>query len=96
MSHLTVSYYQDHTIPLVHFPEKLTMVESNEVLEEIKLLTMGGTKIIVDLAGTQMMDSSGLACLVKNRDLISSVLSPQPTVLSLLELTRLTEVLEIT
>jgi len=96
MTQLTVTYYEEHTIPLVHFPDKVTMANAMDIQEELRLITMGGTKFIADLAGTIFADSSGLAIFVRHREFISSVLSPQPNVLSLLELTRLTEILTIT
>jgi len=96
MTQLTVTYYEEHTIPLVHFPERVTMANAMAIQEELRLITMGGTKFIADFAGTSIVDSSGLAVLVRHREFISSVLSPQPNVLSLLELTRLTEILTIT
>lgn len=96
MAYLTVTYYEEHTIPLVHFPEKATMANVTEIQDELRLLTMGGTKIIADLAGTYLVDSSGLALFVKNRECISSILSPTANVWALFELTRLNEFFAIT
>jgi len=95
MTQLTVTYYEEHAIPLVHFPERVTMANASDIQNELRLITIGGTKFVADFAGTSLIDSSGLAVLVRHRELISSILSPPDNILSLFELTRMTELFAI-
>lgn len=92
---ISVSWYDcgDIKYPLVHLPEKITMANAMQVEDHLKLLK-NMEYIVLDFAGVQLMDSSGLAMLVRHRDKIM-LCSPQPTIKSLFDLTRLTEVLKI-
>jgi len=90
MEKSTVTYYGEN--PVIHLPEKLTMANSALVKKQIALLGNGTELVVVDLAGTNLVDSSGLSVLVANKDVIKCLLSPNVNVLSLLELTRLHEI----
>ena len=97
---LTVSSYESADI--VHMPEKLTMANATQVKHQLnELIEQGKTNLVLDMAGVNFTDSSGLAVLVAVFKSVQKVqgnavlLSPQPAVQSLLELTRLQELFEI-
>ena len=97
---LTVSSYE--TADVVHMPEKLTMANAAQIKQQLsELVDQGKTNLVLDMAGVNFTDSSGLAVLVacyKNVQKVQGnavLLSPQPAVQSLLELTRLQELFEI-
>lgn len=96
----TISSYDSANV--VHMPEKLTMANANSVKQQLtEMIDDGKTNLVIDLAGMSFTDSSGLAVLVavyKNIQKLGGsavILSPQPAVQSLLELTRLQELFEI-
>jgi anti-sigma B factor antagonist len=87
---------------VIHMPEKLTMANATEIKNDLNsMLEEGHHRLVLDMAGVNFTDSSGLAVLVALYKGITSVkgravlLSPQPSVQSLLELTRLQELFEI-
>jgi len=97
---VSVSSYGEAEV--VHLPEKLTMANASEIKNSInQMIESGRHRLVVDMAGVNFTDSSGLAVLValykgigaKNGRAV--LLSPQPSVQSLLELTRLQELFEI-
>jgi anti-sigma B factor antagonist len=96
----TTTAYND--VQVVHLPEKMTMSNASNLKQGlIDLINLGHEHVVLDLAGVNFTDSSGLAVLVaaykasqaKGTRLV--LLSPQPSVQSLLELTRLQELFEI-
>lgn len=97
---VSVSSYGEAEV--VHLPEKLTMSNAAEIKNSLNsMIEAGRHRLVVDMAGVNFTDSSGLAVLVslykgigaKNGHAV--LLSPQPSVQSLLELTRLQELFEI-
>lgn len=97
---VSVSSYGEAEV--VHLPEKLTMSNAAEIKSALNaMLEEGRHRLVVDMAGVNFTDSSGLAVLValykgigaKNGRVV--LLSPQASVQSLLELTRLQELFEI-
>ena len=97
---VSVSTYGEAEV--VHLPEKLTMANAAEVKNSLNaMIDEGHHRLVVDMAGLNFTDSSGLAVLVSLYKGIGAkkghavLLSPQPSVQSLLELTRLQELFEI-
>lgn len=96
MSNLCTIDTSDNGIVVIMLPEKMTMANSQEIQNELKLAGHTG-KTILDFGATQFCDSSGLAVLVRyyktlndNTDKVILCNITQ-TILSLLELTRLHE-----
>lgn len=96
----TISSYDNAEV--IHMPEKLTMANATALKNELVALVESGKKqLVLDMAGVSFTDSSGLAVLVslykaiQKHNGITVLLSPQPAVQSLLELTRLQELFEI-
>lgn len=89
-------------VSVAHLPERLTMANASELKSELLSLTSeSNPQIVLDMAGVSFTDSSGLAVLVAvYKSAVENtgevvLLSPQPSVQSLLELTRLQEIFEI-
>ncbi|MGB0465974.1 MAG: STAS domain-containing protein [Pontibacterium sp.] len=87
---------------VVHMPEQLTITNAAAVKKDlVDLIDSGNTRLVLDLAGLNFSDSSGLAVLVAVFKAIEAksgktvLLSPQTNVRALLELTRLHEIFEI-
>jgi len=87
---------------VVQMPEKLTIENASVVKEElISMVESGRNRLVLDMTGVNFTDSSGLAVLVAaykgtaKSNGRTVLLSPQPIVQSLLELTRLQELFEI-
>lgn len=97
---ITITNYDQ--VSVAHLPERLTMANAAEIKSELlALIDEGRSEIILDMAGVSFSDSSGLAVLVAIYKKVTEkageviLLSPQPSVQSLLELTRLQEIFEI-
>jgi len=87
---------------IVHLPDKLTMQNASSIRKEfIDMIDAGKNRLVLDMTDVSFTDSSGLAVLVaaykgvKESNGCAVLLSPQPNVQSLLELTRLQELFEI-
>jgi anti-sigma B factor antagonist len=97
---LTVSSHE--LADVVQMPEKLTVQNASSIAKSLTdLVDSGKSRLVLDLSALGFADSSGLAVLVtvyksakKNGGRVV-LLSPQPNIRSLLELTRLQNVLEI-
>ncbi len=97
---VTVSSYGSAEV--VHMPEKLTMENASSVEKALTAMQEAGKKrLVLNMAGVGFIDSSGLAVLVSAYKGVTktngraTLLSPRPSVQSLLELTRLQELFEI-
>jgi anti-sigma B factor antagonist len=87
---------------LVHMPEKLTAQNASEIAKTFAdLIEAGKIRLVLDMSGLSFTDSSGLAVLVsvykkaKQNSGCAILLSPQPSVMSLLELTRVQKLFEV-
>jgi anti-sigma B factor antagonist len=96
----TVSSYGSAEV--VHMPEKLTMENASSIEKALTAMEKAGkNRLVLDMTGVGFIDSSGLAVLVaaykrvKKDNGRAVLLSPQPSVQSLLELTRLHKLFEI-
>ena len=99
---MSLTYTDYETAVVVHMPEKLTSINSVEIKKEIaQQIERFKDNLVIDLAGLNYSDSSGLAVLVGIYKTVAAaggqavLLSPQPAIRSLLELTRLNELFEI-
>lgn len=101
MSNLCTIDTSDNEVVVIILPEKLTMANSQQIQNELRLAGHTG-KTVLDFGATQFCDSSGLAILVKyyksldtdNEHVILANLNER--IKSLLELTRLHELFIIT
>lgn len=89
-------------VDIVKLPEKLMMANAADARALIKeIIGKGSGKLIIDLADTEFMDSSGLAVLVsslqaaRKKDGDVCLLHMGSTVRALIELTRLHTVFQI-
>lgn len=98
MSDLMVEFKDD--IALAILPERLTMGTSQDVKQRLLMIANSG-HITLDFGACQFVDSSGLAALVAlykacvNKDTLIIIANVNAHILSLLELTRLTELFVI-
>lgn len=97
---ISTTHYND--VAVIHLPERLTMSNATQLKKDLlAIIAEGNEHIVLDLAGVNFTDSSGLAVLVSVYKAVTAksgevvLLSPQPSVQSLLELTRLQELFEI-
>jgi anti-sigma B factor antagonist len=80
---------------------ELDMADAAAVVAAFAVIIAREPEIIVDLAGLEFIDSSGLAALVRGRKLARlaggelRLAAPQPRVQRILTLTRLTDVLPV-
>jgi anti-sigma B factor antagonist len=91
-----------NSVDIVKLPEQLMMAGAADVRTELKeIISNGSGKLIIDLADTTFMDSSGLAVLVsclqaaRKKDEDVCLVHMGPTVSALFELTRLHTVFQI-
>ena len=89
-------------VDIVKLPERLMMADAADARAAIKdIISSGGGKLILDLADTTFMDSSGLAVLVsslqaaRKKDGDVYLVGMGTTVRALFELTRLHTVFQI-
>lgn len=89
-------------VQMVSLSGELTAAVAPEVRKELRaLLEKGHVRLLLDMSGVSFIDSSGLSALVvtfkaargAGGDVV--LLRPQPTVRSLIELTRLHHVFQI-
>ena len=101
MAGLDLSTRQGDGQVIVVLRGELDMAEAARVAAAFAAVAVGGPQIIVDLAGLEFIDSSGLAALVRGRNLARQaggellLAAPQQRVLRVLTLTRLTDVFPV-
>jgi anti-sigma B factor antagonist len=89
-------------IDIVRLPGRLMMADAPDVRARLKeIITNGSAKLILDLTGTDMLDSSGLAVLVSGLQTARKqggdifLIGVNKNVSALFELTRLHTVFQI-
>lgn len=99
---MTLSHRTEGEIDIVKLPARLMMADSADARASLKaIINAGSGKLIIDLADTTFMDSSGLAVLVsslqaaRKKDGDVYLASMSNTVRALFELTRLHTVFQI-
>jgi anti-sigma B factor antagonist len=99
---MNLAHRTEGGVDIVKLPERLMMADSADARTSLKeIINSGSGKLILDLASTTFMDSSGLAVLVsslqaarkKNGDVY--LVNMSNTVRALFELTRLHTVFQI-
>ncbi|MBR9726823.1 STAS domain-containing protein [Shewanella intestini] len=87
---------------IVHLPEKMVMAQTPTFRAAIiDYIDRGNTRLVFDLQALQYIDSSGLSVLISARNQVKKysgevvLLNPTPSVLALIELTRLHLIMEI-
>lgn len=99
---MNLKHSQQNRIDVVQFPQRLVMANATDARAELKdIIEAGDGRIVVDLAETQFMDSSGLAVVVaglqaarkKNGDVYIAQMGD--TIRAVFELTRLHTVFQI-
>jgi anti-sigma B factor antagonist len=100
MMNLTIKPYESADV--VHMPENLTVQNASAVAKEFaNLINAGKNRLVLNMQDLNFADSSGLAVLVTayKKALNNSgrivLLSPQPNVSSLLQLTRIDALFEV-
>jgi len=99
---MNLKHSQSSGIDLVQLPQRLVMANAGEARTELKdIIQAGSGRVVIDLAETDFMDSSGLAVVVaglqaarkKNGDVHLAHMSD--TIRAVFELTRLHTVFQI-
>jgi len=99
---MNLEHRTEHGIDIVKLPERLMMADAADARAALKdIIGKGAGKLILDLADTTFMDSSGLAVLVsslqaaRKKDGDVYLVGMGDTVRALFELTRLHTVFQI-
>lgn len=99
---MNLKHRNENGIDIVKLPERLMMADAGEARASIKdIIGQGSGKLILDLADTTFMDSSGLAVLVSSLQAARKkegdvyLVCMGDTVRALFELTRLHTVFQI-
>jgi anti-sigma B factor antagonist len=99
---MNLKHSEQNGIDVVQLPQRLVMANAGEARGELKdIILAGDRRVVIDLAETEFMDSSGLAVVVaglqaarkKNGDVHLAHMSN--TIRAVLELTRLHTVFQI-
>jgi anti-anti-sigma factor len=99
---MTVQHKEINGIDVVSLPERLVMANATEIRAELKrILDQGSGRMVIDLAMTEYMDSSGLSVIVaalqkartKQGDVYLAHMSD--TLRALFELTQLHKICQI-
>ncbi len=96
---LTMKKYK--SVILVDLPASITLANADDVQEALhKIVAHGYSRLLLNMAGVEFMDSSGLSVLVSLYKRLRTqgkvaLLSPSVNVRALLELTRLNEILDM-
>jgi anti-sigma B factor antagonist len=99
---MNLKHSQHNGIDVVQLPQRLVMANAGESRTELKdIILAGNGRVVIDLAETDFMDSSGLAVVVaglqaarkKNGDVHLAHMSD--TIRAVFELTRLHTVFQI-
>ena len=99
---MNLKHHTENSIDIVKLPERLMMADAADARASLKdIIGRGSGKLILDLADTTFMDSSGLAVLVsslqaaRKKDGDVYLVGMGTTVRALFELTRLHTVFQI-
>ncbi len=94
--------FNEGAVTVIHIPERLTSDTSDELKKILKeQVEKKVIKIVIDLAKTRYMDSSGLGAIVSkiastranNGDI--RLASPQQYIIELLELTHINQIIKV-
>jgi anti-sigma B factor antagonist len=99
---MSLEHRQTQGVDVVHLPPRLVMANAGEARSELKqIIAAGSGKVVVNLAETDFMDSSGLAVIVaglqaaRKMDGDLHLAQMSDTIRALFELTRLHTVFQI-
>ena len=99
---MDLEHRTENGIDIVKLPQRLMMADTAEARAALKgIIEAGAGKIVLDLSGTEFMDSSGLAVLVsglqaaRKKDGDVHLAGMGATIRALFELTRLHTVFQI-
>ena len=99
---MSLEHRQTQGVDVVHLPPRLVMANAGEARSELKqIIAAGSGKVVVNLAETDFMDSSGLAVIVaglqaaRKMDGDLHLAQISDTIRALFELTRLHTVFQI-
>jgi anti-sigma B factor antagonist len=99
---MNVQHQKSGAVDVVQLPQRLIMANASETRGELKkILERGAGNMVIDLSGTEYMDSSGLAAIVsalqtartKNGDVYLACMND--TLRALFELTQLHKICQI-
>lgn len=99
---MSLEHRQTQGVDVVHLPPRLVMANAGEARSELKqIIAAGSGKVVVNLAETDFMDSSGLAVIVaglqaaRKMDGDLHLAQMSDSIRALFELTRLHTVFQI-
>jgi len=99
---MSLEHHREQDVDVVHLPPRLVMANAGEARSELKaIISSGKGKVVVNLAKTEFMDSSGLAVIVaglqtaRKMDGDLHLAHMSDTIRALFELTRLHTVFQI-
>ncbi len=84
--------------PVVRLIGEIDISNADEIAAELDAVAREGSQLVIDLAGLEFMDSSGIAMLLRAAARVDTLelRNPSSTVRRIIECTGLTEILRIT